>query len=99
MRRRIKGKYNRKTHVLQAQRARNTLAERKKAMKEDSQTEEYRGRDLSGHGKKASLGGALTLCGAQREGLIRAQKQSELMRGTHILERTEGGSFQDTERK
>jgi hypothetical protein len=31
------------------------------------------------------------------EGLIRTQKQSERMRGTHFLESTDGGASQDTE--
>jgi len=37
------------------------LANRKKGMKEHSRTEEYRERDLSGHGKKATERRALTL--------------------------------------
>jgi len=43
--------------------------QKRKAMKEHSQTEEHQGRDLSGHGKKATKQGALTPWRPQREDL------------------------------
>jgi len=57
-----KGTYRRKTHFLQAQKGGNTLADqKKKVVKEHSQTKEQQGRDLSRGGKKGSLQGGLTI--------------------------------------
>ena len=42
-----------------------------------SQSGDRRGRDLSGHGKKLTKPGALTIWRPQREGLVRTQKESD----------------------
>jgi len=57
------------------------------------------GQDLSGHRKKLTNRGALTLWQWQREGLVRPQKESTRARGTHRLEMAEGGTCQNMERK
>ena len=56
-----------------------------------------RGRDLSGHGKKAAKRGALTNCRRQREGLVRTRKETDRQRCTHFLETAERGTYQDTQ--
>jgi len=48
-----------------------------------SQTGDHRGRDKSGHGKKATEQGALTNWKPQMEGQVRTQKESNQVRGTH----------------
>jgi hypothetical protein len=58
---------------------------------------EHRWRKKSGHGSNLSKRGALTCWRAQTEGLVRTQKQSERVRGTHLLESADGGTRQDTE--
>ena len=73
--------------------------ERRQPSKGHLHTRDHRGRDLSGHRKKATKQGALTCWRPQREGLVRIQKESNQERGTHCLETTEGGTCQDTERK
>ena len=50
-----------------------------------------RGRDLSGHRKKLTNQGALTLWRQQREGLVRTWKETDQLRRTHTLETAEGG--------
>ena len=74
--------------------------ERNRLTEAHSQTGDGRGRDLSGHGKKTTYRGALTSWRRQREGLVRTQKETDRPRCTHIpiLETTEGGTCQDTER-
>jgi len=56
---------------------------------------------MLGHGKKATEQQALTSKSwrPQREGLIRAQRESDQVMGTHELETTEGGTCQNMERK
>ena len=51
---------------------------------------EGRGRDLSGHRKKLTKRGELTIWGQQREELVRTQKEADRVRHTHFLETTEG---------
>jgi len=53
---------------------------------------------MSGHRKKPTNQGALTDWRSQREGHVRTQKETNQPRGTHILEITERGTYQDTER-
>ena len=73
--------------------------ERKQPTKVHSQTGDSRGRDKSGHGKKATDQGTLTSWRWQREGQVRTQKESDQLRHTHFLEMAEGGTSQDMERK
>ena len=73
--------------------------ERKQLSKGHSPTEDGRGRDKSGHGKKATKQGELTNWRQQREGQVRTWKESNQARGTHSLETAEGGTSQDMERK
>ena len=56
-----------------------------------------RGRDLSGHARKPTNRGALTNWRRQREGLVRAHKETDPPRHTHVLETAEGGACQDTQ--
>jgi len=56
------------------------------------------GGTLSGHRKKATGQGTLTLWRPQKERLVRTWKETDWARGTHFLEATEGGTHQDTER-
>jgi hypothetical protein len=55
-------------------------------------------RDGSGLRKKAGQQGALTVCQAQSEGLIRAAKESQPKRGTHLLSGAGRGIGQGSER-
>ena len=55
-------------------------------------------RDSSGHRKKPTDRGALTLWRWHREGLVRTQRETDRSRRTHILEMASGGTRQDTER-
>jgi len=48
---------------------------------------------------KVSERGALTNCRVERVGQVRAAKESQQARGTHILMRTEGATSQGSERK
>jgi len=73
--------------------------ERKQPTKAHSPTGDGRGRDKSGHGKKATDQGTLTFWRWQREGQVRTRKESDRLRHTHFLEMAEGGTSQDTERK
>ena len=41
---------------------------------------------MSGHGKKATKRGVLTNWRPQRKGLVRMQRESDQMKGTHSLE-------------
>jgi len=50
------------------------------------------GRTKSGHGRKSTKGGALTLWRLQSEEQIKIQKESSQRRGTHILETIERGT-------
>jgi hypothetical protein len=54
--------------------------------------------NLSGHGKKSTEHGALTSWKRPREGLFRTQKETDSARGTHVLETSEGGTCQETEK-
>ena len=53
---------------------------------------------MSGHGKKPTDRGGLTTWRRQREGLVRARKETDRPRRTHILETADGGACQDMER-
>jgi len=72
--------------------------ERRQASKERLLAGEVRGQDWLEHGKKESWQGGLTNWRRQRPGLVIIQKESELARGTHKLERVEVRTGQDTER-
>ena len=72
--------------------------ERNRPSKAHSRSRDGRGRDLSGYGKKKTKQGALTLWRQQREGLVRTGKEKDRARGTHILEISERGTCQYTER-
>ena len=54
---------------------------------------------MSEHRKKATKQEALTSWRPQSSIVVRTQKESDKARSTHILETTEGGVCQDTERK
>ena len=56
------------------------------------------GRDLSGHGKKPTDRGRLTLWRQHREGFVRTWKETNQPRRTHQLETVLGGTCQDTEK-
>jgi len=58
-----------------------------------------RGRDMSGHERKVTEQGTLTIWRLQREGLVRTWKESDRVRHTHNLETAEGGTCQDMEGK
>ena len=58
-----------------------------------------RGRDLSGHARKPTDRGALTLWRWQMKGLVRTCKETDRPRCTHKLETAERGTCQDMERK
>src|SRR5579863_8793849 len=73
--------------------------ERKQQSEGHSPTGDRRGRDKSGHGKKAIEQGALTLWRWQRGGQVRTWKESDQTRGTHGLEMAEEGTSQDTQIK
>ena len=62
-------------------------------------TGNHRGRDKSGHGKKATEQGALTNCKPQREGQVRIWNEKDQARGTYKLVTTDGETSQDMERK
>ena len=57
-----------------------------------------RGRDLSGHRKKPTNRGTLTLWKWKKENLVRTWKETDRPRHTHILEATVERTCQDTER-
>ena len=81
-------------------RGRNKLGhEKKEPSKGHSPPGDHRGRNKSGHGKKVTERGVLTLLRPYREGQVRQQKESDQMRGTHILKTAEGGASHDPERK
>ena len=63
-----------------------------------SQTGDSRRRGLSGHGKKLTKLGALTLWRRQKEGFFRPQKETDRAGDTHKLETAEGGTGKYTER-
>ena len=69
-----------------------------RASKAHSRPGDGRGRDLSGHGRKPTEQGALTTWRQQREGHVRARKETDRARHTHFLETADGGTCQDTER-
>jgi hypothetical protein len=72
--------------------------ERNRQSDAHSQTGDSRGRDLSEYGKKPTERGELTPWRWQREGFLRTCKEINRVRGTHFLEKAEGGTCQDTER-
>ena len=73
------------------------VTERNRLSDAHSQTGDSKRKDLSGHGKKLAKQGALTPWGWQREGLVRARKETNRARGTHFLETAEGVTCQDME--
>jgi len=73
--------------------------ERKQQIKGHSLSGDHIGRNLSGHGKKATKQGALTVWKPHQEGLVRAWKESDQARGTHFRGTELGGTCQNTERK
>jgi hypothetical protein len=76
----------RNTHELSgAERGTDQDSERKPASGGDSLPVERRARDWSGQRKKVNLRGALTLCRAQSEELVRTAKECQLARDTHVL--------------
>jgi hypothetical protein len=64
--------------------------ERNQLSEGHSRSEDCRGRDLSGHGKKLIEQRALTNWGCQKKRLVRPWKETDRARGTHILEAAEG---------
>ena len=56
-----------------------------------------RGRGLSGHVRKPTDRGALTNWRRQWEELVRTRKETDRPRRTHVLEKAEGGTCQDTQ--
>ena len=72
--------------------------ERNRQREEHSLAEDGRGRNLSGHEKKPTKQGALTLWRQHREKLVRTRKETDRARGTHFLEMAEGGTYQNTKR-
>ena len=72
--------------------------ERNRPSEWHSQTEDSRGRDLSGHRKNPTERRALTSWRRQREGLVRTPKEIDRARGTHKLKTAERGTCQDAER-
>ena len=72
--------------------------ERNQPREGHSRTGDGRGRGLSGHGKKPTERGALTLWRRQSESLVGTRKEANRARGTHSLETAEGRTCQDMER-
>src|SRR6267142_1397843 len=60
-----------------------------------SQTGEHRQTDKSGHRKNLTERGALTSWRVQMDRQVRTWKESNRVRGTHILESTDGQTSQD----
>ena len=52
---------------------------------------------MSGHARKPTDQGALTLWRRQREGHVRTHKETDRPKRTHFLETAEGGTCQDTQ--
>jgi len=73
--------------------------ERKRPRQGHSPTGDHIRREKLGHRKKVTGPGGLTSWRPQREGHIRTEKESNQVRGAHILETTEGGTSQDMERE
>ena len=71
--------------------------ERNQPSKEHSLPGDRIGGDKSGHRKKLTEGGALTLWRPHQEGQVRTQRETDQARGTHFLETTLGGTSQDKE--
>jgi hypothetical protein len=65
----------------------------------NSLPEDRRGRDKSGHGKKATEREELTSWRPQRGRQLRALKESDRARGAHFLKTAEEGTHQESERK
>ena len=87
------------THQLEtAERGTCQDTERNQLTEADPHPGDGRERDLSGHGKKLTDRGGLTIWRRQREGLVRTRKETDRSRCTHQLETAERGTCQDTER-
>ena len=89
----------RDTHILETTEGTCQDTERKQPSEGHLHPGDHRRRNLSGHRKNAAELGALTSWRQQKEGLVRIQKESNQLRGTHFLETAERGMCQDTERK
>ena len=88
------------THILETAEDKTSQdMEREQLSKGHSLPGDSRGRDKSGHRKKATGQGALTPWRQQREGQVRTWKESNQARGTYKLEIAEGWTSQDMERK
>ena len=72
--------------------------ERIRPSQRHSQTGDRIGRHKSGYGKNTTERGALTFWRRDREGQVRTRKESDQVRGTHMLETALGGTCQDAER-
>jgi len=73
--------------------------ERKQPSKGHSLSGDSRGRDKSGHRKKATEQGVLTHWRQEMEGQVKTQKERIQARSTHRLEAGEAGTGQNMERK
>ena len=86
------------THRLEtAQRWTCQDMERNRPSKAHSLSGDGRGRDLSGHEKKPTEQGTLTVWRRQREGLVRTRNKNDRARCTHFLETAEAEPCQDME--
>jgi len=87
------------THFLEATEGGTSQdMERKKPSEGHLRPGEGRGRDKLGHRREPTEQGVLTSWRPQRDGQVRTQKERNRERGTHSLERAEGGISQDMER-
>ena len=88
-----------RTHVLEtAQGGTSQDTERNRPSEVHSPTGDRTGRDKSGHEKKLTERCALTLWRPHREGQVKTRKETDRAMRTHVLETTQGGTSQDTER-
>ena len=86
------------THRLEtAERGTCQDTERNRPSKGHSLSGDGRGRDLSGHEKKPTEQGTLTVWRRQRKGLVRTRKENDRARCTHFLETAEAETCQDME--
>ena len=89
----------RRTHILEtASGGTCQYTKRNQPIEVHSLPGDGRERHLSGHGKKPTDRGALTVWRGHGEGLVGTQKETDRPRCTHNLETAWGGTCQDTER-
>ena len=86
------------THSLETVEGTCQDTERNRTSDAHSRTGDGRGRCLSGHRKKPTEPRILTLWRRWMVGLVRIRKETDRARRTHVLERAEGETCQDTER-